>query len=58
MVFDLQPKKPLEIGAGDGAQTHGLYFGKVALYQLSYTRDRNERIELFGFDKFVNLHLY
>ena len=29
---------PNLIGAGDGAQTHGLHLGKVALYQLSYTR--------------------
>lgn len=27
-----------ESGAGNGAQTHDLDLGKVALYQLSYTR--------------------
>ena len=29
---------PINIGASDGARTHNLDLGKVALYQLSYTR--------------------
>ncbi len=29
-------------GAGDGARTHDLDLGKVALYQLSYARIRRE----------------
>ena len=28
------------IGAGNGAQTRDLNLGKVALYQLSYSRDK------------------
>ena len=30
-------------GAGDGARTHDLDLGKVALYQLSYARKKEEQ---------------
>ena len=33
----LQTQK-MQIGASDGIQTRGLFLGKEALYQLSYTR--------------------
>ena len=31
-------------GAGDGARTHDLDLGKVALYQLSYARKKDESV--------------
>ncbi len=35
----MRPKaQKLQFGAGEGTQTPGLFLGKEALYQLSYTR--------------------
>ena len=35
-------------GAGDGIRTHDNHLGKVALYQLSYTRLNGERCRIRG----------
>jgi hypothetical protein len=35
---DFGPFKRAGIGAGDGSRTRDLKFGKLVLYQLSYTR--------------------
>ena len=35
-------------GAGDEARTRYLHLGKVALYQMSYTRDNGGIIQPFG----------
>ena len=36
---------PYLFGAGDGARTRYLHLGKVALYQMSYTRILAPRME-------------
>ena len=37
----------LRLGAENGARTRDLNLGKVALYQLSYFRDGNAKIDAF-----------
>jgi len=36
-----------QFGAGDETQTRGLFLGKEALYQLSYTRVTEENYTFF-----------
>ena len=38
---------PILFGAGDEARTRYLHLGKVALYQMSYTRDNGGIIQPF-----------
>ena len=37
------------IGASDGIQTRGLFLGKEALYQLSYTRIKTIRLQNYTY---------
>src|SRR5687768_3267480 len=41
-----KPRVSLEAGAGNEARTRDLNLGKVALYQLSYSRARIRKVEL------------
>ena len=42
---------PAGYGADDEARTRYLHLGKVALYQMSYVRKRNDDYYTAGFDK-------
>ena len=44
-------------GAGDAIRTRDIYLGKVMLYQLSYSREKNPRADLLFRDAAIQVPL-